>query len=77
MKAALLGLSLCTLLSCKNTDKKSVTDMTDTAATPRTTFYLGTYTDGESLRIFSALLRGFVILMVDVARQICKERTKN
>jgi len=54
MKAALLGLSLCTLLSCKNTEKKPETDMTDTAATPRTTFYLGTYTDGESQGIYKA-----------------------
>ncbi|RXG28563.1 lactonase family protein [Leeuwenhoekiella palythoae] len=54
MKAALLGLSLCTLLSCKNTEKKSETDMTDTAASPRTTFYLGTYTDGESQGIYKA-----------------------
>ena len=56
MKAVFLSLCLTALISCKNTESQKETPMTETQNTEHTSFYIGTYTDGDSQGIYKASL---------------------
>ena len=59
MRASLFAISLITLFSCKNTETKTETPMTETSSKEEqiTPFYIGTYTDGDSKGIYKLALQ--------------------
>ncbi|MGO4912010.1 lactonase family protein [Leeuwenhoekiella sp. W20_SRS_FM14] len=59
MKSIVLALSLFCIISCKNTETKTETSMTQSTANEEeiTSFYIGTYTDGASKGIYKLALK--------------------